>query len=54
MQFTCPICREIMIADKTDERRIERYRNIVKRNTIIQLQNDDDGLESQALFNIVN
>lgn len=54
MQFTCPICREIIIKDKNDHQRIERYRSIVKRNTIIQLQNDDEGLESQALFNIVN
>lgn len=42
MQFTCPICREILLADKTDKAKLARYQSIVKRNLLIQLQNDDD------------
>ena len=41
MQFRCPICREVVISTN-DKEKLERLNNIVKRNILIQLQNDED------------
>ena len=40
LQFTCPICREILIANQ-DEAKIKYLTSIIKRNTIITLQNEE-------------
>ncbi len=45
-QFTCPICREI-VTSNTDEKKLATYRSIIKRNTLINLQNDEDNVEGR-------
>lgn len=47
-QFTCPICREILLKDKSDQEKLKRYMSIVRRNTLIQYQNDDDNDEAHV------
>ena len=45
--FTCPICREVVLSDKTDTRKLDRYKLIIRQNTLIALQNDEDNVEGR-------